>query len=324
MSSAAVQRLSFEKPILELEARINSLKKDLTVQNEKQELREEITELRKTLIRLQREIYASLTPWETVEVARHPNRPQTLDYIEMMCDEFVELHGDRFYGDDPAVKTGWAKIDEFKVMLVGHQKGRNVKERQQCNFGCAHPEGYRKAMRTMKLAAKFNVPIVTLIDTPGAFPGIASEERGVATIIAELMFEMSVLPTSIVCVVIGEGGSGGAVGIGVGDRIAMLEHAYYSVISPEGCAGILWKGAEYKDKAAEALKMRSKDLLRFGVIDEIIEEPIGGAHRDPHLIASRLRQYIRGQLKELNSIPAEQLVKKRYEKFRRFGVFAEQ
>lgn len=324
MSSAAVQRLSFEKPILELEARIDALKKDLTAQNGKPELREEITELRKTLLRLQREIYASLTPWETVEVARHPNRPQTLDYIEMMCDEFVELHGDRFYGDDPAIRTGWAKLDEFKIMLVGHQKGRSVKERQQCNFGCAHPEGYRKAMRAMKLAAKFNVPIVTLIDTPGAFPGIASEERGVATIIAELMFEMSVLPTAIVCVVIGEGGSGGAVGIGVGDRVALLEHAYYSVISPEGCAGILWKGAEHKDKAAEALKMRSKDLLRFGVIDEVIEEPIGGAHRDPHLTASRLRQYIRGQLKELLPIPAEQLMQNRYEKFRRFGVFGEE
>ena len=323
MSSAAIQRLSFEKPILELEARIDSLKKDLTTQSVKPELREEITELRKTLMRLQREIYASLSPWETVEVARHPNRPQTLDYIDMMCDEFVELHGDRFYGDDPAIRTGWAKIDEFKMMLIGQHKGRNIKERQQCNFGCAHPEGYRKAMRTMKLAAKFNVPIVTLIDMPGAFPGIASEERGVATIIAELMFEMSVLPTSIICIVIGEGGSGGAIGVGVGDRVAMLEHAYYSVISPEGCAGILWKGAEYKDKAAEALKMRSKDLLRFGVIDEIIEEPIGGAHRDPHLTASRLRQYIRGQLKELISVPTQQLVKKRYEKFRQFGVFAE-
>lgn len=299
------------------------MKADLASPNGKPELREEITELRKTLLRLQREIYASLTPWETVEVSRHPNRPQTLDYIDIMCDEFVELHGDRFFGDDPAVRTGWAKLDDFKVMLVGHHKGRNVKERQQCNFGCAHPEGYRKAMRTMKLAAKFNVPIVTLIDTPGAFPGVASEERGVATIIAELMYEMSVLPTAIICIIIGEGGSGGAVGIGVGDRVAMLEHSYYSVISPEGCAGILWKGAEYKDKAAEALKMRSKDLLRFGVIDEIIEEPVGGAHRDPHLAASRLKQHIRGQLKELVRIPPEQLVQKRYEKFRHFGVFVE-
>jgi acetyl-CoA carboxylase carboxyl transferase subunit alpha len=322
MSNAAVQRLSFEKPILELEARIDSLKKDLAAQN-KVEQREEIAELRKTLLRLQREIYASLTPWETVEVSRHPNRPQTLDYIDMMCDEFVELHGDRFYGDDPAIRTGWAKIDDYKVMLIGQHKGRNVKERQLCNFGCAHPEGYRKALRTMKLAAKFHLPIITLIDTPGAFPGVASEERGVATIIAESMFEMSILPTPIVSVVIGEGGSGGAIGIGVGDRVAMLEHAYYSVISPEGCAGILWKGAEYKDKAAAALKMRSKDLLKFGVIEEIIEEPIGGAHRDPHLTATRLKQYLRNQLRELAKVPAETLVEKRYERFRQFGVWNE-
>lgn len=318
------QRLSFEKPIFELEARIESLKKDAVVSDAAPELREEISRLRKTLLQLQKEVYASLKPWETVEVARHPNRPQTVDYLEMVFDEFVELHGDRFFGDDRAIRTGWAKLDEFKVMVVGQQKGRNVKERQACNFGCPHPEGYRKALRTMKLASKYRVPIVCLIDTPGAFPGIASEERGVAYIIAELMYEMSILPTPIVCVVIGEGGSGGAIGIGVGDRVAMLEHAYYSVISPEGCAGILWKGHEYKDKAAEALKMRSKDLLRFGVIEEIIEEPIGGAHRDPHLAASRLKHYLRSQLKELVKEPIEQLVEQRYARFRALGVYQEE
>ncbi|MDR1964588.1 MAG: acetyl-CoA carboxylase carboxyltransferase subunit alpha [Planctomycetaceae bacterium] len=313
------QRLSFEKPIFELEARIELLKKDSSAS----EVREEIARLRKSLLQLQKEIYASLKPWETVEVARHPNRPQALDYIEMVFDEFVELHGDRFFGDDQAIRTGWAKIDEFKVMVVGQHKGRNLKERQICNFGCPHPEGYRKAHRTMRMAAKFQLPIISLIDTPGAFPGIASEERGVALTIAELMFEMSILPTPIVCVVIGEGGSGGAIGIGVGDRVAMLEHAYYSVISPEGCAGILWKSHEYKDKAAEALKMRSKDLLGFGVIEEIIEEPLGGAHRDPHLAASRLKHYLRSQLKELNKFPIEQLVTARYDRFRKLGIFEE-
>ena len=317
--SNALQRLSFEKPIFELEERIESLKKS----SGGTEVREEIARLRKSLLQLQKEVYASLNPWETVEVARHPNRPQTVDYIDMVFDEFVELHGDRFFGDDRAIRTGWAKLDEFKVMIVGQQKGRNVKERQACNFGCAHPEGYRKALRTMKMAAKFHVPIVCLIDTPGAFPGIASEERGVAYIIAELMFEMSLLRTPIVCVVIGEGGSGGAIGIGVGDRVAMLEHSYYSVISPEGCAGILWKGHEHKDKAAEALKMRSKDLLRFGVIEEAIEEPLGGAHRDPHLAASRLKHYLRSQLRELAREPIDELVERRYERFRKLGIVLE-
>ncbi len=318
------QRLTFEKPIFELEARIESLRKDAASPGTGPELREEIARMRKSLMQLQKEVYASLKPWETVEVARHPNRPQTLDYLDMVFDEFVELHGDRFFGDDRAIRTGWAKLDEFKVMLVGMQKGRNLKERQECNFGCAHPEGYRKALRAMKLAAKFHLPIICLIDTPGAYPGIGSEERGVAYIIAELMFEMSLLQTPIVCVVIGEGGSGGAIGVGVGDRVAMLEHSYYSVISPEGCAGILWKGHEYKEKAAEALKMRSKDLLRFGVIEEIIEEPLGGAHRDPHSAASRLKYYLRSQLKELGKESVAELVEKRYERLRKQGVFQEE
>ena len=313
------ERLSFEIPIFELEARIEALRKD----SAGHETREEIAQLRKTLLQLQKDIYASLSPWDTVEVARHPNRPQTLDYIAMVFDEFVELHGDRFFGDDPAIRTGWAKLDEYKVMVVGQHKGRNLKERQTHNFGCPHPEGYRKALRVMKMAAKFKMPIISFLDTPGAFPGIASEERGVALTIAELMFEMSRLPTPIVSVVIGEGGSGGAISIGVGDRVAMLEHAYYSVISPEGCAGILWKSHEFKDKAAEALRFRSKDLLEFGVVEEVIEEPVGGAHRDPHLAASRLKHYLRNQLKELPKAPVEELVGKRYERFRKLGVFEE-
>jgi acetyl-CoA carboxylase carboxyl transferase subunit alpha len=311
--------LSFEKPIIELETRLDALKKNPSAPGG----REKIQQARKELLELTKSIYATLTPWETVEVARHPDRPQTVDYLGMVFDEFIELHGDRFFGDDQAIRTGWAKLDEFKVMVVGHQKGRNVKERQACNFGCAHPEGYRKALGKMKLAAKFHLPIITLIDTPGAFPGIASEERGVASIIAELMFEMSVLRTPIICVVIGEGGSGGAIGIGVGDRVAMLEHSYYSVISPEGCAGILWKGHEHKDKAAEALKMRSKDLLGFGVIEEVIEEPTGAAHRDPHLMGSRLKHYLRNQLRELVRIPIDELVANRYERFRNLGMFQE-
>ncbi|MDR0520271.1 MAG: acetyl-CoA carboxylase carboxyltransferase subunit alpha [Planctomycetaceae bacterium] len=311
------ERFSFDKPIAELEARIENLKKNAA----DAEVRAEMAALRKTLLQVQKDIYASLQPWETVEVARHPNRPQALDYIRMIFDEFVELHGDRFFGDDPAIQTGWAKLDEYKVMVIGQHKGRDVKERQMCNFGCPHPEGYRKALRVMKMAAKFGLPIITLIDTPGAYPGIASEERGVALTIAELMFEMSMLPAPIVCVVIGEGGSGGAVSIGVGDRIAMMEHAYYSVISPEGCAGILWKSGEHKDKAADALKMRSKDLLGFGVIEEIIEEPPGGAHRDPPLAASRLKHYLRTQLKLLQKIPVEELAAKRYDRFRKLGMF---
>jgi acetyl-CoA carboxylase carboxyl transferase subunit alpha len=312
-------RLSFEKPVFELEARLESLKKDSADAG----VRDEIAKLRKTILQLREDIYDSLKPWETVEVARHPNRPQTLDYIDLIFDEFVELHGDRFFGDDPAVRTGWAKIDGTKVMLVGHHKGRNLKERQSCNFGCPHPEGYRKALRAMEMAAKFHLPVVTLIDTPGAFPGVASEERGVALTIADLMYKMSSLPTPVVCAVIGEGGSGGAIGIGVGDRIAMLEHSYYSVISPEGCAGILWKSSEYKEKAADALKMRSKDLLRFGVIEEIIEEPVGGAHRDPHLAASRLKHFLRSSLRNLANHPIGQLVERRYERFRKMGVFSE-
>ena len=316
--SSTLQRLSFERPILELESRLEYLKK----QNSSVEVRDEIQRLRLGLADLKKKIYANLTPWETVEVARHPERPQTVDYIELLFDEFTELHGDRFFGDDRAIRTGWAKLDEFKVMLVGHQKGRTTKERQACHFGCALPEGYRKAMAKMKMAAKFGLPVVCLVDTPGAYPGIESEERGISQTIAESMFEMSILPTPIICVVIGEGGSGGALGICVGDRVAMLQHAYYSVISPEGCAGILWKSGEFKDKAAAALKFTAKDLLGFGIVDDIIDEPAGGAHSDHHLTASRLKQYLRTRLRELVRVPVDKLIEERYRRFRNFGVFS--
>ena len=312
-------RLSFEQPIHELEVRLEEMPKN----NPSPEIREEIQRLKLGLADLKKTVYSNLTRWQVVEVSRHPNRPQTTDYLDLVFDEFVELHGDRFFGDDRAIRTGWAKIDGTKVMVVGHQKGRTVADRMACNFGCAHPEGYRKAIGKMKLAAKFGLPVICFIDTPGAYPGIASEERGVAEAIAESMFEMSILPTPIICVVIGEGGSGGALGIGVGDRVAMLQYAYYSVISPEGCSGILWKSEKFKDKAAEALKFTSSDLLKIGVVDEVIEEPLGGAHRDHRLMASKLKQYLRNQLRSLRRIPTGTLLEKRYERFRNYGVFFE-
>ncbi|MBO7722491.1 MAG: acetyl-CoA carboxylase carboxyltransferase subunit alpha [Thermoguttaceae bacterium] len=313
------QYLSFEKPIFELEQRLESL----TEASASSDVSDEIQRLRLGLADLKKKVYANLNRWNVVEVSRHPNRPQTADYLDRVFDEFVELHGDRFFGDDRAMRTGWAKIDGQKVMVVGHQKGRNAKERIACHFGCAHPEGYRKAIGKMKMAAKFGLPVICFIDTPGAFPGVASEERGVAEAIAESMFEMSRLRTPIICVVIGEGGSGGALGIGVGDRVAMLQYAYYSVISPEGCSGILWKNDQNKDKAAEALKFTSADLLKMKVIDAVIEEPLGGAHRDPNLMASRLKLFLRSQLRQLRRIPIEQLVEQRYQRFRQFGVFFE-
>lgn len=317
--SMTEQRLSFEQPIYEMESRLEKL----TSNNPSPEVRDEIQRLRLALAELKKKIYANLSRWETVEVSRHPERPQTVDYLDLVFDEFVELSGDKLFGDDRAIRTGWAKLDGQKVMVVGHQKGRNAKERMACHFGCAHPEGYRKAIAKMKLAAKFGLPVICFIDTPGAYPGIASEERGVAQAIAESMFEMSILPAPILCVVIGEGGSGGALGIGVGDRVAMLQYAYYSVISPEGCSGILWKNDKFKDKAAEALKFTSADLLKLGVIDDVIEEPLGGAHRDHRLMASRLKQYLRSQLRRLKKIPTDRLTDERYERFRRFGVYFE-
>jgi acetyl-CoA carboxylase carboxyl transferase subunit alpha len=313
-------RLAFEQPIHQLEERIAALE---ATEPKPLELRDEIRALRRELTDTIRRVYSQLDPWETVQVARHPDRPMLTDYINLLFDEFVELHGDKFFGDDRALRTGFAKLDRYKVMLVGHHKGKTLKERNECYFGCAHPEGYRKAMAKMRLAAKYRLPIICLIDTPGAYPGIGAEERGQAQVIAESMLEMSRLATPIICVVIGEGGSGGALGIGVGDRIAVLQFAYYSVISPEGCAGILWKSHDYAPDAARALKLTSKNLQELGCVDDVIEEPLGGAHRDHHQTAARLKLYLLKALRELVDLPTEKLLAARYEKFRRMGKFLE-
>ena len=263
------------------------------------ELRDQVRALKRELSETTRQVYSKLDPWETVQVARHPDRPMLTDYLNLLFDEFVELHGDKFYGDDRALRTGFAKLDRYKVLVVGHYKGKTLKERNECFFGCAHPEGYRKAMSKMKLAAKYKLPIICMIDTPGAYPGIGAEERGQAQVIAQSMQEMSVLETPIICVVIGEGGSGGALGIGVGDRVAVLQFAYYSVISPEGCAGILWKSHDFAGDAARALKLTSKYLHELGCVDDVIEEPLGAAHRDHHQMATRLKMYLLKSLREL-------------------------
>jgi acetyl-CoA carboxylase carboxyl transferase subunit alpha len=308
--------LAFESPIYELQRRLEAIR-----QAGRPESEEEIRQIRHEIAETTRRIYDNLTPWQVVQVARHKDRPQTADYLSLVFDEFVQLHGDKLFGDDPAMRTGFAKLDQFKVMVMGHQKGRTTKERTACYFGCAHPEGYRKALAKMQLAAKFDVPVICFIDTPGAYPGVGAEERGQAQAIAENMYQMSRLATPVICVVIGEGGSGGALGIGVGDRVAMLQFAYYSVISPEGCAGILWKSHEYAEQAAQALRFTSRDLLEFGVIDDIIEEPLGGAHRDHHQMASRVKIYLIRALRELQKLSTDELIAQRYEKFRHMGKF---
>lgn len=312
--------LVFEQDIHELEQQLARLESGPDTAGAVEAIRQ----MRKQLAALKRERYANLKPWESVLVARHKDRPQLLDYVEMMCDEFVELHGDRAFGDDRAIRTGFARLGGEKILLVGHQKGKTLAERQQCYYGCAHPEGYRKALAKMKLAAKYRLPVVCLIDTPGAFPGIGAEERGQSQLIATSILEMSRLPTAIVCVVIGEGGSGGALGIGIGDRVGMLEHAYYSVISPEGCAGILWKVAneETKPKAAQALRCTAKDLLQFNVVDHVLREPLGGAHRAPREMANTLKASLLRQLREISSLPTAELLEKRYGKFRAMGLMA--
>jgi acetyl-CoA carboxylase carboxyl transferase subunit alpha len=320
MASTSYQ-LEFEVPLRALQERIHAL--EAGDQNSAT-VRDDLRAARKALLDKTREIYSNLDEWQTVRVARHPDRPMFTDYVDLICDEFVELHGDKFFGDDRALRTGFAKIDEFKVMMVGHHKGKTLKERNECYFGCAHPEGYRKAMLKMKKAAKYGLPIICLIDTPGAYPGIGAEERGQAQVIAESMLEMSRLGTPIICVVIGEGGSGGALGIGVGDRVAVLEFAYYSVISPEGCAGILWKSHDYAENAAKALKLTSRHLERLGAIDDVIEEPTGGAHRDHYQMAARLKMYLVKSLRELCDKPKDQLVAERYDKFRRIGQFLDE
>jgi acetyl-CoA carboxylase carboxyl transferase subunit alpha len=325
MPSPTETRLSFEAPIYEMEARLAEMESRFAAKptDDPAAFAEQIRRLRRELAGLKRTIYANLQPWETVQVSRHPQRPQSRDYLELVFDQFLELHGDRAFGDDQAVVTGLAHLGDRKVMFIGHQKGKNLAERTACNFGCAHPEGYRKALSKMRFAAKFGLPIISFIDTPGAYPGIAAEERGQAAVIAENLMAMSLIDTPIVCLVIGEGGSGGALGIGVGDRVAMLEHAYYSVISPEGCATILWKSNEHAPKAAAALRMTSRDLLAMGVIDDVVPEPLGGAHRDHREAATLVKLYLVRALREIAEQPRESLLDRRYEKFRRIGVFAE-
>lgn len=316
-------RLPFETEIQKMEELLAQM--EARAGNQQEGAGEELRRIRRELINLKRKTYSNLTPWETVQVSRHHDRPQFLDYLELIFEEFVELHGDRTFGDDRALRTGFARLGDFRVMLIGHQKGHTLAERNECLYGCAHPEGYRKALKCMRVAEKFHLPVISLIDTPGAFPGIGAEERGQASLIALNLLEMSRLGTPIVCVVIGEGGSGGALGIGIGDRVSMLEHAYYSVISPEGCAGILWKEANDKTKplAADALKLTAKHLAKVGVIDEVIPEPLGGAHRDPREMANTLKSFLLRYLRELKPLATDELLRLRYEKFRRMGIFLE-
>jgi acetyl-CoA carboxylase carboxyl transferase subunit alpha len=317
---APKRRLTWEAPIYDLEDMLSRLEADTSASIDNTE---EIRRIRRELVSMKKKIYSSLTAWQTIEVSRHEERPQTMDYIEQMFEEFVELHGDRAIGDDRAIRTGFARLGDFRVMVIGHQKGHTFAERRECFFGCAHPEGYRKALEKMKLAAKFHLPVVCLIDTPGAYPGIGAEERGQAQLIATNLMEMAVLPTPVICIVIGEGGSGGALGVGIGDRVSMLEHAYYSVISPEGCAGILWKVATETTTplAAEALRLTARHLSEYGIIDDIIPEPLGGAHRDHREMATTLKNYLLRYLRELRQQPVEALLEGRYQKFRRMGRF---
>jgi acetyl-CoA carboxylase carboxyl transferase subunit alpha len=325
-------RLPFEAPIADMEARLSELEarhagartdNEQGVSAAAEQIREQIRRLKRELMGLTRTIYSNLKAWETVQVSRHIDRPQTRDYIELVFDRFLELHGDRAIGDDQAMVTGFAHLGDRRVMLIGHQKGKNLADRQACNFGCAHPEGYRKALVKMRMAAKFGLPIICLIDTPGAYPGIEAEERGQAAIIAENLMAMSQIAAPIVCVVIGEGGSGGALGIGIGDKVAMFEHAYYSVISPEGCATILWKGSEHAPRAADALRLTSAHLFRMGIIDEVIAEPLGGAHRNHREAASNLKTFLIRSLREIGGLSREALLDHRYAKFRKIGVFVE-
>ena len=313
--------LDFERPIYELESKIQELKEFGSSKNIS--LDTEIKKLEQKLERLRQEIYSHLTVWRRVQIARHPDRPYTIDYIRMLMTDFIELHGDREFADDLAIVSGFAKIDGKKVLVLGHQKGRDTKENLKRNFGCAHPEGYRKAMRLMRLAEKFGLAIIIFIDTPGAYPGVGAEERGQAQAIAANLRDMFELSVPIIATVIGEGGSGGALGIGIADRVCIFQHAYYSVISPEGCASILWRSSAKAPEAAEALKITGEDLLKFGVVDEVIPEPLGGVHKDPETAAANLKKTILKYLEELSLLPKEELLKNRYQKFRKIGMFVE-
>ena len=309
--------LDFEKPIAEIEDKIEKL---TAAAQGRPVSEDDLRKLRTKLHQLQAEIYAGLTPWQRTQVARHPQRPSTLDYIGRICDSFQELHGDRLYGDDQAIVAGFAKLNGQSVVVIGPQKGKTLKERMQRNFGMPNPEGYRKALRLMRMAEKFNKPVITLIDTPGAYPGIGAEERGQAEAIARNLFVMASLKVPIISVVIGEGGSGGALAIGVADRLLMLQHAVYSVISPEGCAAILWNDPKKAPDAAESLKMTAEDLLRLGVVDEILPEPPGGAHRDPMAMCDAVKKAIALHLGEMLELPLEELLRRRTRKYRKIGV----
>ncbi|NGM63709.1 acetyl-CoA carboxylase carboxyltransferase subunit alpha [Sphingobacterium sp. SGR-19] len=311
----------FEKPIADLQTQIEKV---LQVQEKtKVDMSATVNELAEKLEQTKQDIYANLTGWQKVQMSRHPDRPQTFDYIEMICEEFIELHGDRTVRDDKAIIGGFASINGQSVMVIGHQKGKNTKERQYRNFGMANPEGYRKALRLMKMAEKFNKPIVTLIDTMGAYPGLEAEERGQGEAIARNLLEMSVLKVPVICIVIGEGASGGALGIGVGDRVYMMQNTWYSVISPESCSSILYRSWDQKEKAAESLKLTAEDMLKNGLIDGIIGEPIGGAHQDPSVAAENLKARILNDLTELTRKDADSLVAERIDKFSKMGVVVE-
>lgn len=310
--------LDFEKPILELERKIQELKKFIA--DKKIDLSSEVRRLEDKLESLREDTYGNLSAWQRVQLARHPQRPYTLDYIRMLMSDFIELHGDRAFSDDKAMVCGLAKLGSHKLAIIGHQKGRDTKENLQRNFGCAHPEGYRKALRAMQLAEEFNLPVVIFIDTPGAYPGVGAEERGQSHAIALNLREMACIATPIISIVIGEGGSGGALGVGVADRICVLENAYYSVISPEGCAAILWKDGSKAPEAAEALKLTADDLYKAGIIDEVIPEPLGGAHHNPEQTAQNIKEAINKNLKELGALNKEELLKQRYDKFRKIGL----
>jgi len=311
--------LEFEKPIIELEKKIEEMRKyseSLDIADEVKTLEEKVNQLRKS-------VYEGLTRWQKVQLARHPDRPYTLDYISLMTTDFIELHGDRSFRDDKAVVGGFAMLENEPVMIIGQQKGRDTKSNVYRNFGMMNPEGYRKALRLMKLAAKFKRPVINLLDTPGAFPGLEAEERGQAEAIARNLFEMSHLPTPIVVCIIGEGASGGALGLGIGDRILMMENTWYSVISPESCSSILWRSWNYKEQAAEALKLTAPDLLAQGIIDRIVPEPLGGAHRNPPQAAEILKGILHEEIKKLKKIKTDKLIEKRIEKFSKMGEFEE-
>lgn len=311
--------LDFEKPIIELEQKISEMKK----LSETLDIEDEIKSLEEKVQQLQDQIYSNLSRWQIVQIARHPERPYTLDYIQRMTTDFIELHGDRCFGDDKALVGGFAKLNGETVMVIGQQKGRDTKSNLYRNFGMMNPEGYRKALRLMKLAEKFEKPVITFLDTPGAYPGIEAEERGQAEAIARNLFEMSKLRVPIIVVIIGEGASGGALGIGVGDRILMLEYCWYSVISPESCSSILWRSWDYKEQAAEALKLTAKDLIQFKIIDRIVPEPRGGAHRNPEQAAIILKEVLIDEINKLKKIKIDKLIEMRVEKFLNMGVYIE-